>query len=118
MSAPALLELAVEIANTGNLQRHYMMACVAVRRDGVIVKSTNSMVHRPATAAHAEIRTAKKAGAGAYYYVARVKRDGTWGMARPCVTCFRVLHMKRAVKIFYTIGPDEWGSINCKEIKK
>lgn len=39
---------------------------------------------------------------GATIYVARLKRDGTWGMARPCARCGKYLRHIGVVRAVYT----------------
>lgn len=47
---------------------------------------------------------------GSTVYVARVRRDnGKMAMSRPCRDCERVLRSRGVRKVFYTIGPKEYG---------
>lgn len=101
------------------------VGCVIRRKDGAIVKARNAATHRsendPCIIAtghvadrHAEARATRKADAGGIAYVARVKRDGTYGNARPCATCRIIMRSKGIVKAYYTLSDREWGCIELK----
>ena len=92
-----------------NLEKNFLVGCIALRRDGVEVQSTNSRVQIPHPQAHAEARVLKKAGLGAILYVARVTRDKKWCMAKPCASCQNLIRSRRVKRVVYTIGPNEFG---------
>ena len=107
-----LLEFAAARALRGlrsHIQKNYLLAAVIVRKDGAIVVSTNAVTQNPNPSAHAEARALKKADFGAELYVARVIRDGTWVMAKPCKTCQALIRAKGIRKVYYTISPDNYG---------
>jgi cytidine deaminase len=108
----ALLELAAEVADRfADVKRKAFVGAVAIRQDGVLVSSRNLSTIMPSMrvpSIHAERRVLKKAGIGAIVYVARVKRDGTLALARPCPTCRAMLRSRRIKLVYYTIGPDAW----------
>lgn len=90
--------------------RDYWLGAAAVRADGVIVTSSNGPAPDKNREVHAEYRVSKKLDYGATVYVARVRIvDGEFGNARPCPDCQNALKSKKVKKVFYTIGPDEFG---------
>lgn len=108
-----ILSNAAEIAaNSKNTDKNFFLAAIALRADGAWVMATNQTAHdaqRPC--AHAEARALKKAGKGCILWVARVLKDKkTWAMAKPCSKCQALLQNKRVNKVYYTIGPNEYGT--------
>lgn len=59
--------------------------------------------------AHAEQRIARKLDKGSAVYVARQHRNGDYAMARPCSSCERILRSRKVSRVFYTVGPKEYG---------
>lgn len=121
------LKLAGDVAlpNDDNDKRNFWLGAVAVRRDGVVVRSRNGAViansmqegHCSFPPAHAEARVLKKAGYGSILYVARVSRkDRRLAMARPCDDCMRLLKSYGVSKCYYTISPYEYGIITVSDI--
>lgn len=104
-----MLDKAAEIALEGNPEKNYLFGIVALRKDNVYVYSKNSLVQTPSPDGHAEARVLKKAGHGATLWVARVLRDGAWAMAKPCQICETLIKNRKVVKVYYTIGPGEYG---------
>lgn len=55
---------------------------------------------------HAEIdalrKLRKRTDSGWTIYVARIKKNGDWGMARPCNVCMRFLRKMGVTKVVYT----------------
>jgi len=106
------LKLASEVADlTSDTCRKAFVGAVAVRRDGVIVHSRNGCAQRPdakVPSIHAEARLLRKAGFGCVMYVARVKRDGSLAMAKPCATCEAYLRSRGVKQVFYTISDNDW----------
>ena len=91
--------------------RHYLLGCVAVRGDGAMVKASNGRTFVPTREMHAEYRVSKKLDYDAVVYVARVLRDGSFGMAMPCAPCLKALKTKRVKKVYFTISDDDFGMI-------
>lgn len=95
--------------------RVYFIGAVGVRDDGAVVSARNESSHVPMASAHAEARLSKRLDHGATVYVARVVgvRAGKThlSMAKPCYTCMRSLLSRKVSKIYYSIGPNEYGSI-------
>lgn len=62
---------------------------------------------------HAELRLAVRLGylglEGRTVYVARVLRDGSWALARPCPVCAEVLAECGVKRIVWTVGPSVMG---------
>jgi len=97
-------------ANSRQNDKHFLLGCIAERQDGTLVKSTNAEVRTPSASAHAEARSLRKAGFGAILWVARVLRDGSWAMAKPCKHCETLIINKGVKKVYYTTGPNSWES--------
>jgi tRNA(Arg) A34 adenosine deaminase TadA len=117
-----LLKIAAAVA-FGNqsknpfLRKDYLLAAVIQRRDGAIVVSTNSLSHLPTPSGHAEARAIRKADVGCVLYVARVTRDGQWAMSKPCKHCQALIRNRGIRKVYYTIGPNEYGIWNVGKDK-
>jgi len=112
-----LLKVAGEVANlSADRMRKSFMGAVAVRRDGVLVYSRNGsttpFMPTKTPSIHAEQRLLRKTGDGATIYVARLKRDGSFGMAKPCPRCMAGLKARRVEMVYYTISATEWEA--CK----
>lgn len=63
---------------------------------------------------HAELALALRHGerlTGETVYVARILRDGSWALAKPCVFCMHVLSDLRVDRVVWTTGPQEGESI-------
>ena len=110
-----LLRLAGKAANPNT--DHYRTAfvgAVCVRLDGVLVSSRNgstSSNSEKIPSAHAEARIVNRSGYGAIIYVARVRRDGSLAMAKPCSRCEASMRSMRVKKVYYTINETEYGVI-------
>jgi tRNA(Arg) A34 adenosine deaminase TadA len=91
------------------IRKDYLLAAVIQRKDGAIVVSANSLSHLPTPSGHAEARAIRKADVGSTLYVARVTRDGEWAMSKPCKHCQALIRNRGIKKVYYTIGPGEYG---------
>ena len=58
---------------------------------------------------HAEARCSKKADKHSVAYVARVRKDGSLGCARPCKSCRIQLRSRGVMDVFFTVGENQWG---------
>lgn len=92
--------------------RNFTLGCIAKRRDGAMVFSSNGKTKIPAPSAHAEARVLRKAGRGATIWVSRVLHDGAWALAKPCKKCQALIRSYGVERVYYTIGPGEWGIWN------
>lgn len=107
-----LLNLAAEVARAqrkNRKDRTFFFGAVGVRKDGLIVQSTNLSAKEVSPPSHAEARLCKLLASGATVYVARVLADGTWAMAKPCPRCESRLRNKRVKRVYYTISDREYG---------
>jgi tRNA(Arg) A34 adenosine deaminase TadA len=107
-----LLAIACTVADpTSDKNRKALIGAVAIRQDGTLVKSRNGSTPRPdgiSPSCHAEARVLRKAGFGATVYVARVKRDGSLGMAKPCVHCMAALKSRGVEMVYWTVSNNKW----------
>lgn len=108
-------ELAAEKALTREDQRTFFLGCVAIRKDGARVVSSNSPSSTPNRTAHCEYKALKKCDRGATLFVARVKADGSYGMSRPCPNCSKAIISKDVEKVYYTINENQYGVWNVNK---
>lgn len=108
-STMQMLERAVEVAKRGQ-KRDFRLGAMARRKDGALVSSCNSRTQFPSHPAHAEYRCLQKAGKGSIMWIARVNNDGRWAMAKPCGKCQALIRAMAVKKVYYTVGPNEWGT--------
>src|SRR5580693_3718965 len=110
----SLLTIASQVADAStDRTRKAFVGAVAVRRDGKIVRSRNGSTPYPngkSPSCHAEARTLRKSGYGATVYVARVRRDGSLALAKPCVHCMGSLRAMGVEIVYWTISNDDWGA--------
>jgi len=112
------LELASRFAKGGDPNRNFWVGCVAKRKDGAIVASCNEKTKEPVPKAHAESRCLRKAGWGSTLWVARILKSGEWGLAKPCTNCQNMIRHMGVKRVYYTIGPGEYGVWDVKKSKK
>ncbi len=93
--------------------RKARVGCVIRRGDGALVSARNLATNtsKPVASCHAEARATRKADVGAIAYVARVRRDGSYGSARPCRSCQAIMRSRGVVRAYYTLSNAEWGCI-------
>lgn len=106
----SMIELAAKVAQSGNPDRNFRLGCVAQRKDGAIVFSTNEKTQKPNPCAHAEARVLRKAGYGATLWVARITSNGSLTMAKPCPKCQAKIRSYGVKKVIYSIAPGEFGT--------
>ena len=92
--------------------RHYLLGAVGERGDGALVKSCNGPTPVPTREMHAEYRLTKKLDYDAVVYVARVLKNGEYGLAMPCASCLKAMKCKSVKKIYFTISNDDFGVIS------
>lgn len=106
MAIEDYLKIAAETAIARNrehwFRRNFMVGACAIRADGAIVKSSNSPTKDPCRQIHAEHRLCRKLDYGGVVFVVRVRRDGTYGNAKPCGDCEKILKSRKVKKVYYT----------------
>lgn len=120
MSLPKKLHDAAKVACYHPYPDHRVarVGCVILRKDGATVKARNAATANTTSKVpelHAEARASRKADFGSVAYVARVRRDGTYGNARPCASCQVFLRSRGIVRAYYTLSDTEWGCIELSE---
>lgn len=102
-----MLRLAAKMAaESKDKHKSFSLACIAQRSDGVFVFATNIICPEHKTpSAHAEARALRKSTSNSILWVARVLKDGSWALAKPCETCQSLIINRRVKKVYYTIGP-------------
>lgn len=92
--------------------RSFCLGAVGLRKDGVLVTAKNIAAANIVPTHHAEARVVRKLTPDSVVWVARVLRStGDWTMSRPCTSCQVRMRTAGVKKVVYTIGPDEWGTI-------
>ena len=124
MSFPKEIYIAsvVAVKCDGKDHRKARVGCVIRRRDGALVSARNIAAkhvkvfthHCAAPECHAEARATKKADVGAVAYVARLRRDGSYGNARPCNSCQAIMRARGIVAAYYTLSDVEWGCLKLR----
>jgi tRNA(Arg) A34 adenosine deaminase TadA len=89
--------------------RAFRLGAVGVRNDGTLVSASNGPAPYPHPDAHAEARLCMKLTPGSEIWVARVRKDGTLGIARPCPRCMVRLRSAGVTRVAYTISDVEHG---------
>ena len=112
---PAMFYVAAKTAISRKDKRNYCVGAVGIRKDGTIVKSRNSSnstnIRNPKV--HAEYKLSKKLDKYSTVYVARIRPgDKSFGLAKPCKDCERILRSKKVKTVYYTINNNEYGVIN------
>lgn len=105
-------EIAGRMATSKDDRRTYRIGCLAIRNDGAKVRARNESSRVPTPYAHAEARISTRIDHGAIVYIARVKNNGEFGMAKPCKNCIRFLRSKKVKRAYYTTGASSWGFID------
>jgi tRNA(Arg) A34 adenosine deaminase TadA len=113
MSNEFYLKMATEIAINAIdydacYRKNHNFGVVAIRKDGSIAMSNNILTQNPHPAAHAEKRILAKAGFGATLYLVRVKRDNSWGLAKPCKHCQTLIKNKKVEKVVYSVDNNQY----------
>lgn len=109
------LSVAANMARKKKDQRTFFLGAVGIRKDGAFVQSFNAPSFHPTPCGHAETRLARKLDRGAIVYVARVRADGSFGNAKPCANCEKVLRQKGVKKIYYSLGDEEYGVLHINK---
>lgn len=101
-----LMMLAVDEA--AKSEAEYQLGAIGIRADGVRVKARNGSPKYPVQASHAETRLCRKLTPDSVVYVARLNKHGI-ALSKPCSNCEKALRQKGVKKVYYTIGPNEYG---------
>lgn len=91
--------------------QHFRLGAAGIRFDGALVVSYNGSQEEPRWQHHAESRLCRKLTPKSIVAVARVLADGSWAMARPCKNCETCLRRLGVKRVYYTIAPDEFGTL-------
>ena len=111
--------IAAKLTAAKSDERSFLLGSVAIRKDGAMVSAINSASELPNRLLHAEYKVSKKCDVGATVYVCRVRLlDGTFAKARPCPPCMKCLISRGIVKVYYTIGDNEFGTINLQTMQE
>ncbi len=98
-------------------RRQFLLGAVGVRSDGAIVTAYNGAVREgKLLQAHAEARLSKKLDLGSVVFVVRVNRKRQWRLAKPCAGCRAILKNKGVVSVYFTVKPNEIGTIRRGEL--
>lgn len=92
-------------------RRNFLLGAIGIRADGIEIFSRNGNNHERTRTIHAEYRLMRKGTPGTVVYVARITRDLQWANAKPCHSCMQSMIRKGVAKIYYTIAPNEYGTI-------
>lgn len=113
---PRKLESAINLARAslGRSGKAFTLAAVGVRADGANVVSVNGWNVDVEPKHHAEGRVVRKLDVGAVLYIARVKKDGTVAMAKPCPACQALLRSRRVSEVHFTIDEGSWGTMKMR----
>lgn len=109
-----MLLLAAGVALRKLDNRSYRLGAVGIRADGTLVTAYNSPAPFPEPNVHAEARLCCKLTPGSQVWVARVRRDGTFGISRPCPSCLTRLRSGGVDRVVYTVSDTEHGVIDLK----
>lgn len=117
-SSKRLLDMAHGVALARMAAGHrqpFRFGCVGLRVDGKLVSSFNaSAIWQAEWKHHAESRLCRKLTVDSIVAVVRIGIDGNWLMARPCDNCQTCMKRIGVKKVFYSIGPDEFGIMNLE----
>lgn len=95
-------------------ERTFYLGSIAIRNDGAIVHAINGSSMAPNPLAHSERRLSRKLDSGAIVYVARMRANGDFAIAKPCEYCMLALKSKRVKRVYWTTGPNDfdWMDLN------
>lgn len=108
MNAWRLFNKAAQYALDGT-RKHFFLAAIGVRTDGAQVVARNHHCETPNPSAHAERRALRKCDRGSVIFVVRMKKDGSFALARPCARCRSAMRTKGIERVCYTISDTEYG---------
>lgn len=100
--------LAAEAAALKNDIRCHRLGAVGLRSDGTLVAAYNGPAKNKQPSAHAEARLCRKMDYYGTVFVVRRTPNG-YGLARPCANCQTILKSRKVERVYYTVGPTEYG---------
>ncbi len=103
-----LIEAARAAKPNADTRRRVYMGAVAIRSDGTLVKARNGSNKAKDGSCHAEARVLRKCDRGSQVFVARVRKDGSTAIAKPCPQCAARLRSKGVVLVAYTVGNGDY----------
>lgn len=108
----ALARDVARFTKKNGVNKDFLVGAVALRTDGVIVAARNGYSHQRNPCSHAEVRTLNKAGIGAVLFVVRLsKENGSFKLAKPCVSCQAFLKHKKVKRCLFTIDDNTFGEL-------
>jgi deoxycytidylate deaminase len=102
-------EIAAKLTFSKKDERSFFLGAVGIRSDGKIVTAINGSSKIPTRQAHCEYRLCTKLDVGSVVYLVRMRRDGLLGNSKPCHNCQKVLKTTGVKRVYYSIGPSEYG---------
>lgn len=109
MNPKKFFDIAAKVAKIQDNERNYRLGAVAMRKDGVLVASSNLPTPFKNPDCHAEHRVLRKAGHGATLFVARIDRAGGFRLAKPCPDCQNLCRHLKVKRVYYTIEGNTYG---------
>lgn len=89
----------------------YTHLAIGFRTDGAVVLSFNNTDKVTRTwSSHAEARVSKKLDVHSSVYVMRLHKNQDWALSAPCESCLRCMIRKGVSKVYFTTGPDSYGT--------
>jgi hypothetical protein len=92
--------------------RTFFIASCALRTDGKMVFSQNSLNKQPNPVGHSEHKLCKKLTRGAVVYVVRISRNGSFALSKPCQSCENILRLRGVKKVIYSISNNSYGILD------
>lgn len=95
----------------------WRLGCILAHGKRIISRGVNDSKGHPRayrdSGRHAELdavlRSAPEELDGAFAYVGRITKTGRPAMAKPCWHCEELLRDSGISRVYYSIGPGEWG---------
>lgn len=113
------LDYAVKIALANEEYPKWKLGCVIKRGGAVQAVGWNTLKSEPTyldnhsnCSVHAEERALRQMNydaEGCILYVARIRRGGDIGMAKPCKACQRLIKRSGVKRVVYTINDETYG---------
>lgn len=110
MNIQRYLRLAADLAILKDDKRHYRLGAVGIRTDGVLVAAANGHPKTPDRRCHAEYRLTRKLDKGSTVFVSRVLADGSYGLAKPCQDCMKLLKTCGVRVVYWSVSDYVYGS--------